>query len=182
MSKQVLFIQGAGEGAHDAWDEKLVRSLECELGEEYTVVYPRMPDEGDPRYATWQVALLEAFDALEDGAIAMGHSIGGAILIHVLAEAPKRKLRAILLIAAPFIGPGGWSSDDIAPRSDLSERLPAGVPIFLYHGDNDPIVPFAHLALYAKAIPRALVRPLGNRDHQLNNQLIEVAEDITSLS
>src|SRR5215469_8678211 len=47
MVKQVLFVQGAGEAAHDAWDAKLVRSLERALGEGYRVLYPRMPDEAD---------------------------------------------------------------------------------------------------------------------------------------
>jgi hypothetical protein len=50
MPKQVLFIQGAGAAVHDAWDDKLVRSLERALGDGYSVLYPRMPDEADPHY------------------------------------------------------------------------------------------------------------------------------------
>jgi hypothetical protein len=52
-TRQVLFIQGGGVGAHDGWDDKLVESLRRELGGEYEVRYPRMPDEGDPSYARW---------------------------------------------------------------------------------------------------------------------------------
>jgi hypothetical protein len=51
----------------------------------------------------------------------------------------------------------------------------------LYHGDKDDIAPIAHVALYADAIPRARVRRLANRDHQLNNNLAEVASDIREL-
>jgi hypothetical protein len=32
MTKQVLFIQGGGEGAHDQWDNKLVANLADKLG------------------------------------------------------------------------------------------------------------------------------------------------------
>jgi pimeloyl-ACP methyl ester carboxylesterase len=85
------------------------------------------------------------------------------------------------LIAAPFIGEGGWTSEDIEPASDLAARLPPAVPVFLYHGDKDDIAPIAHVALYADAIPRARVRRLANRDHQLNNNLAEVASDIREL-
>jgi hypothetical protein len=182
MPKQILFVQGAGEGVHDAWDDKLVRSLERELGEGYTVLYPRMPDEADPRYSAWKVALRNALDGLEDGAILIGHSVGGTILIHALAEQrPKQRLGAILLIAAPFIGDGGWPSDDMKPRSDFADRLPAGVPVFLYHGTADDAVPFEHVQLYAKVIPQAIVRAPKDRDHQLNNDLAAVAQDIRSL-
>lgn len=41
MTKRVLFVQGGGEGVHDQWDDKLVESLERELGEGYVVAIPR---------------------------------------------------------------------------------------------------------------------------------------------
>jgi hypothetical protein len=44
MAKQVLFIQGAGEGAYDA-DKKLAESLQQALGSDYEVRCPLMPDE-----------------------------------------------------------------------------------------------------------------------------------------
>jgi len=47
-------------------------------------------------------------------------------------------------------------------------------------GTDDTTVPFAHVKLYAKAIPRAIVRALPNRDHQLCNDLRDVAQDIES--
>ena len=49
MAKQVLFVQGGGEGAH-AEDAALVASLEEKLGRNYRVYYPAMPREADPDY------------------------------------------------------------------------------------------------------------------------------------
>lgn len=180
--KEVLFIQGAGMNVHQEWDIKLVESLRRELGERYEVRYPRMPNEADPTLATWKPVLEKEFASLRNGAIVVGHSVGGTILINVLTESARAiTFDAISLIAAPFVGKGGWTSDDIAPRTDLAERLPADVPVFLYHGESDTTVPVAHVDLYAKAIPRAHVRRFAGRDHQLNNDLSEVASDIHGL-
>src|SRR6476661_7091204 len=74
ISRQILFVQGAGEAVHDAWDAKLVRSLERELGRGYSVRYPRMPVEADPHYAVGKAALLSELDKLEDGALLVRHS------------------------------------------------------------------------------------------------------------
>lgn len=183
MATTVLFVQGAGEGTHDDWDDKLVRDLERALGNGYSVLYPRMPDEAEPNYPAWKQKLVATFRELEDGAILVGHSFGGAVLMQVLVEHPPEcRLGAIALIAAPFIGEGGWSIDPMQPMDDLASRLPAGVPVFLYHGDGDREVQPEHLSLYAKAIPRAIARILEQRDHQLHNDLSEVARDIRSVS
>ena len=180
--RQVLFVQGGGEDVHDQWDNQLVDSLRGELGPAYEIRYPVMPNEADPKYSTWKLALEGELSTLEHGAIVIGHSLGGTVLIHVLAErTPQPSLGAICLIAAPFIGTGGWESDEIEPRPDLADRLPRDVPIFFYHGRDDDTVPFAHVELYAGAVPRAQVRRLADRDHQLNNRLSEIATDIRRL-
>jgi hypothetical protein len=141
-----------------------------------------MPNEADPKYAVWKSVLEKELAALEQGAVVIGHSVGGTILINVLAErAPQSNLGAICLIAAPFIGTDGWDSEEIEPRLDLADRLPRDVPIFFYHGRDDHSVPFAHVELYARVVPRAHVRRLAGNDHQLNNQLAEIASDIRRL-
>lgn len=181
MTKQVLFIQGGGEGAHDAWDHRLVASLRRELGPGYEVRYPRMPEESDPHYASWKRALEEALEQLDDDGVLVAHSIGATILIHALAEtAPKRTVAGIFLVAAPFVGEGGWPADEIASPGDFA-ALPEAIPIFLYHGRDDQTAPVEHLGLYAKAIPRAVTRVLEKRDHQLGDDLSEVAADIRRL-
>lgn len=180
--RQVLFVQGAGESVHDQWDNHLVDSLRDELGPAYEIRYPLMPNEADPQYAVWKVALEKELATLEHGAIVVGHSVGGTILLHVLAEkTPQSHLGAICLIAAPFIGAGGWQGDDIEPRPDLAVRLPHDVPIFFYHGRDDDTVAFSHVELYARLVPHAHVRRLEHRDHQLDNRLSEIAADIRQL-
>ena len=178
-TRQVLFIQGGGVDAHDGWDDKLVESLRRELGGKYEVRYPRMPDEGDPSYTRWSTAIRREMTALDDGAVVAGHSAGAAILLNTLAEQPPEKaLGAIVLIAAPFVGEGGWLSDEFELTRDLGAKLPPGVHVHVFHGLQDETVPPSHAGLYALAIPQAQVHRLPGRDHQLNNDLREAAEAI----
>ena len=180
-SRQVLFIQGGGAGTHDEWDDKLCASLRRELGAGYEVRYPRMPDEDDPSYARWSAAIRSEMTALDDGAVVAGHSVGGTILINALAERPPEpELAAIVLIAAPFVGAGGWPGDEFEPADDLGARLPPRVPVHVFHGLQDETVSPSHADLYARAIPQAQLHRLPGRDHQLGNDLSEVAKTISS--
>lgn len=182
MAIQVLFIQGAGANVHDEWDQKLADSLARELGPGFRVRYPRMPQEADPKYAAWKAVLLEELDALQDGAVLVGHSVGATVLLHTLADQrPKFHPGGLFLIAAPFIGEGGWPSEDIQPRADFGKRLPIGMPVVLYHGCDDETVPVDHVELYARTLPQAAVRMSVARDHQMNNDLGGVAREIQHL-
>ena len=183
MRRQILFVQGGGgENVHDAWDSKLVESLEQRLGPDFDILYPRMPNEDDPKFAPWKAAIRAELDRLDDSAMLVGHSIGAAILVHSLAdESPERALAGIFLVSMPFIGEGGWPSDEIEPQPDLGAKLPAGLPVYLYQGSADETVPANHAELNAKAIPQAVVRMLSGRDHQLNNDMSDVAADIRDL-
>jgi pimeloyl-ACP methyl ester carboxylesterase len=179
-TRQILFIQGGGAGAHDEWDIKLSDNLRRELGDAYEVRYPRMPGEDDPSYARWSAAIRHEMTALDDGAVVAGHSVGGSILINALAERPpERELRAIVMIAAPFVGVGGWPGDEFELPQDLGARLPLGVPVHVFHGLRDDTVPPSHADLYARVIPQAQLHRLPGRDHQLDNDLSEVAKAIS---
>jgi predicted alpha/beta hydrolase family esterase len=183
MKVQVLFIQGAGAGTHDEWDNKLADSLRRELGSGYEIRYPRMPNEAEPSYALWKPAITEEIASLDDGAIIIGHSVGGTILINVLAELPpKQKLAGVFLIAAPFVGTGGWPSGDIRQPASLGAQLPPRTPVHIYHGSEDDTVPIEHVNLYEEAILGAVTHRLLGRDHQLNDDLAEIAAGVRALA
>ena len=170
MTKHVLFIQGGGQGAY-AEDEALASSLQRALGAEYSVIYPHMPHEDDPQYEPWAAQLAAELAALDEDAIVVGHSVGGAVLLRHLSEAKIDKpLAGIFVVAAPYWGAEEYEAD-----------LPAGLPVFLYHGRDDEIIPFAHLAQFAEKFPQAAVREVDGCGHQFNNELSVVAEDIKGL-
>ena len=181
MSRQVLFVQGGGQGAHHE-DARLVANLVTELGSDYEVHYPLMPREDTPDYPTWNRVLVEQIVRRGDGVILVGHSVGAAIVIRTLAEnRPKQTLAGVFLIAPPFVGEGGWQIEGCILPEYIGAKVP-DVPIYVYHGRADEIVPFAHVDLYAALMPHAFIRRLAGRNHQLNDDLSEVARDICALN
>ena len=180
--KQVLFVQGGGDVTHDEWDDKLVDSLRSRLGPAYEVRYPRMPEDDDPSVATWIPRIRHELASLEDRAVVVGHSIGATLLVHALeSQPPDRPLGAIVLLAAPFVGRGGWEDDDFEITRETGGRLPPGAAVHMFFGLDDNTVPPSHADLWASAIPLARVHPLPGRDHQLANDLREVADLISAL-
>lgn len=181
--KSILFVQGGGRDVHDAWDNKLVASLRKELGRGYTIHYPRMPDEGNPDPTAWKNAIDRELRRVPEDVVLVGHSIGGAILIDYLADRHRQRASvSVFLIATPFIGDGGWPSDDLRPTREAAGLLPRHTPIYLYQGGDDQTVPFSHLDMFAKVLPDATIRALNGRDHQLNEDLSEVASDVRRLA
>lgn len=182
MAKQVLLIQGGSEGAYKA-DAKLAESLRSKLGSAYQVRYPAMPNEEEPDYETWKRVIVKEMLEMGEGAILVGHSIGASVLIRTLIDAgPKRSIAGVFLIAGPFWHDHEfWRWDEVALPRDAADHYPRGVPLFLYHGEEDEVVPVSHLNMYAKAFPQAVVRRLQQRNHQLNDDMSKVARDIESL-
>jgi predicted alpha/beta hydrolase family esterase len=181
-TKQVVFVQGGGKDVHDSWDSRLVASLQRSLGPGYSIRYPRMPGEADPHPTAWKRAIARELGTDRGAVILVAHSVGAAILLDHLADgAPKRRLSGVFLIATPFIGDGGWPSDELRPTKEAVAGLPDGVPCHLYQGGDDHIVPASHGRLFELVLPRATVRRLEGRDHQLNDDLSEVARDIRLL-
>lgn len=180
MAMEVLLIQGAGEGAY-AEDAKLAESVRKELGPDYEVRYPAMPNEADPDDDAWRDRIAAELADMGENAILVGHSAGAATLCSFLATRDlERRVAGIFLIAAPFFGEGGWQVEGFTMPEDFGRRFP-DAPVFLYHGSKDEIAPIAHLDLYARAIPHAVVRRLEGRNHQLNDDMTEVARDIEKL-
>ncbi len=178
MKKQILFIHGGGEGAHEE-DKKMAESLRAALSDGYEVRTPKMPDEAAPEYGAWSGAISEQLAEMGDGAILVGHSFGASILIKHLSEAKiEIPIAGIFLIAAPFWGIEDWEVAEYELRKDFASKIPEDAPIFLYHSRDDEWVPFAHLALYAEKLPHATIREFDERGHQFDDDLTEVARDI----
>ena len=179
-TRQVLFVHGAGGEAFEE-DAALVRSLREALGPDFGVEYPEMSDADAPEFGTWSARISRELSALDEGVILVGHSLGASILLkHLSEERVEKPIAGVFLIATPYWGTADWEAE-FKLGEDFPETLPEGVPIFLYHGSDDEVVPFAHLALYAGRLPHATVREVEGRGHQLGDDLSEVAEDIEKL-
>ena len=147
----------------------------------YHISYPRMPETA-PDYGSWRARIARALAALDGPVILVGHSLGGSVLLkYVSEEAFRKPFAGLFLIAAPFWGAKGWRHEPFTLARGFASKLPRRSPIFLYHSRDDEEVPFAHVKIYARRLPRARVRRLDARGHQFKNDLLEVVRDIRTL-
>ena len=177
----LLFIQGAGEGAHRA-DAKLAESLAEHLGADFKVGYPRMPREEEPGYSAWASTFSKELASVAPPFVLVGHSLGASFMLRYLSlnEVDPRPL-GLFLVAAPFIGDGGWQVAEFALPTQAGAKLQR-MRMFFFQGDSDEVVPGAHLDLYEKVFPHAAAHRLSGRGHQLDDDLAEVATAIRDAS
>lgn len=184
MKRKILFIHGAGEGAYNE-DRLLVQSLQKELGDDFGVRYPEMRDEANAPYEVWKQQIQDELADINEPAILVGHSMGASELTKIITEIKTNTpIDGIFLIANPFWGGQGWlyeGYEELELPADAATKLPKGAKVFLYQARDDEIVPFTHLALYAKLLPQAVVREIEAGGHQLGNDLSLVAQDIKDL-
>jgi predicted alpha/beta hydrolase family esterase len=160
MNKQILFIQGGGEGGYQA-DRALVASLQTALGKEYEIIYPEIkPDESAPDFGwAWQIG--RKIHETTGDIILVGHSFGASMILKYLSEnSVDKKITGIFLIATPFWnGNEDWETG-LKLQEDFAETLPAKVPIFFYHCLDDEEIPFSHLAYYKQNLTQATFREI----------------------
>ena len=107
MKKQVLFIQGGGEGGYAA-DAKLVASLQKTLGKDYEVSYPQMQTDDTAPDFGWLKQIEKAISNLSDNFILVAHSLGASFLLKYLSENKvSKKIAGIFLVSTPF-----WSGKE----------------------------------------------------------------------
>jgi predicted alpha/beta hydrolase family esterase len=174
LTKQVLFIQGGGEGGYEA-DAKLVTSLQTALGKDYQINYPQLQTDAAAPDFGWPKQIGEEIAKLRDDIILVAHSLGASLLLKYLSENKiSKKIAGIFLIATPF-----WSGKEgLTLRKDFAKDLPQSSRIFFYHCRDDEEIPFDHLASYRHNIPGATFREIESGGHQLDNNLSLIAKDI----
>lgn len=181
MKKQVLFIHGAGAGAYKA-DVLLANNLQTELGKEFEVISPEMPDEDNAPYEIWKGVIEKMLREMQNPVILAGHSIGASHLVKILTEIKiPKSITGVFLLNAPFWGGDGWKYEgykELELPENAASKIPKYIIVTFYHSLDDEIVPFKHMALYNKVLQNALYRKVEKGGHQMNNDLSQVAKDI----
>ena len=181
----VLFIQGASDGAHAA-DQVLADALGGALGEGFCVHFPHMPREEAPDNDVWKDAISTALRRTR-ATFLVAHSAGAAIVADMLAQggetaAELAPLRAIVLLAPPFVGEGGWRLDgfhfDVPPAVDAAPHP----PLHLYFGLADMTVPSTHAERFATRFRAAVIHRLPGCGHQFEGWMAHVARDVRALA
>lgn len=178
--KQVLFIHSAGPQGEQQGSGGLLQYLKEELGPAFQVIAPKMPDPEDPQYTQWKKKLKEEIASLDDGAVLVGHSIGGSALLKFLSEEELGKsFSKLITIAAPFWGiDEGWKLDGFTLAEDFASRSSLLPDVVFFHSIDDEIVPYKHMEKYMENLPSAKGRQISGSDHIFQEGLAEAAEEI----
>ncbi|MES3005060.1 MAG: alpha/beta hydrolase [Patescibacteria group bacterium] len=151
------------------------------LGSEYEVILPQMPNKTNAQYEEWSLWFEKLIPFLNDEVILIGHSLGAVFLAKYLSlnKFPKT-IKGVFLVGAVYNkDTDGYTlaSFSIPDSLDLQSDN-----VFLYHSEDDPVVPFSDLALYEKALPHAIARVFKDRQHLTQSEFPELAEDILKIT
>lgn len=140
--------------------------LQDNLGSEYQVLLPSMPNSTNAQYSEWKLWFDHISSLFSDNCILVGHSLGAVFLAKYLSEyALPVKIKATILIAAPY---DDESSEDLTDFKivKLSDRLAeqAGRLVF-FNGMDDPIISVSDLSKYQDQLPSAEFKILSAPDH-----------------
>lgn len=162
--------------------EKWKDSLGEKLGDDFDVFCPEMPCKQNAKYLEWKIRFNKLVPFFEDEVVLVGHSLGGIFLAKYLSEhIVSKKVRAVFLVAAPFIGTKKYSLVDFVLPKSLDTLEHQTGKIFLYQSEDDPVVPFDHLEMYRQKLPRAEVVIFKDRKHFNQPEFPELVEQIRSV-
>ncbi len=198
MTQQVLVIHGGN--AFDKYEDYLdylksseinlerlkskgwKSNLQEDLGEEFDVLQPKMPNSMNARYKEWKIWFEKIIPLLDEQVIFVGHSLGGIFLAKYLSENDyPKKIKALFLIAAPFDKSEESLVDFVLdqPLDNLKNQIEN---IYLYHSQDDVVVPISHLEGYKKELPNAQTRIFENRGHFNMEHFPEIVEDLKRIA
>jgi predicted alpha/beta hydrolase family esterase len=201
MKKQVVVIHGGGIFASYEEFLKALQSkevdlkrlkpkddwkmrLQAELGDDFDVLTPRMPNSDNAQYREWRIWFEKIIPFLNEEVVLIGHSLGGIFLAKYLSENDfPKKIDALFLVAAPYdeedrvdaMQSGFVLGEDLLRVSGQVKE------IFLYHSKEDEVVPFADFEKYRKAFPHAHAFVFEGRGHFTDATFPELTREVKSL-
>lgn len=141
-------------------------SLQDKLGKDYDVLFASMPNTSFARYSEWKVVFDKIGELLNNNSIIIGHSLGGLFLAKYLSENrfPK-KVKALILLAAPYSDDIKESLGDFKLKQDVSNLETRVGKIFLIQSVDDPIVGYNEYEKYQRDLPNAQSVLYNDKQH-----------------
>ncbi len=205
MKQQVFYIHGADALTHYEdylaylrkiditdlpWAEEAPKrwskTLREDLGGEYVVFAPAMPNKLNAHYEEWKIWFERHFEYLQDDIILVGWSMGAYFFTKYLIENEfPFTVKALFLIAGPFentdSGDGEDGGDFAFDTTRVGELAGKAGQIFILHSEDDFVVPYAHALKYKSALPNAELLTFTDRNHFLQAEFPELVASIRAL-
>lgn len=156
-------------------------SLAADLGDEYEVLVPSMPNKTNAKYREWKIWFERIVPLLKNDVILVGHSLGGIFLAKYLSlETLPKKIKAVILVAAPF----GNEFKDLGsfdlPKS-LSKFNNQANKIILIQSEDDLVVPASQAKMYNKKLSNSEVIMFKKNGHFNQEHFPELLALVKSL-
>lgn len=200
MKKQVIFVHGGsaysnyeaflndlrtmplrdlpGIAKREKWTDRLAG----DLGDDFELFQPRMPNSQNAKYLEWKLWFERYLALLEREVILIGWSQGGYFLAKYLTEETLAKpVSALYLLAAPFAPDdfGGEDGGDFAFDTTRVGKLTAQCgQVVIMHSTDDPVVPYSHGESFKKALPDATLVTFSDKGHFLVADFPELIERV----
>jgi predicted alpha/beta hydrolase family esterase len=154
--------------------------LQRELGDEFEVLAPRMPNKQNAKYVEWKTWFERMHPFVERGVVLIGHSMGGIFLTKYLLENifPK-KIGALFLVAAPFDLKG--SVCEFRLSGDLQKVWNQCQNIHIFQSLDDPVVPATEADMYKQNWPKAHFHIFRDRGHFNQEDFPELVGEVGRL-
>lgn len=159
------------------WDA----SLQKNLGKNFEVLLPQMPNARNSKYLEWKIWFEKLFPFLNKELILIGHSLGGIFLVKYLSENKfPKKIKRLFLIAPPFDDKNsGHSLADFNFKIKNLKRLTRQCEkINIYHSKDDSVVHFNDFLKYKENLPTAKLYIFKNKGHFAQERFPELAKNI----
>jgi uncharacterized protein len=195
MKHQVVVIHGGDSfntyeeyiGALKSWPAKKDRflprakdwkdNLQNDLGNDYEVLKPIMPNKQNSKYNEWKIWLERMFPFLDDKVVLIGHSLGGMFLIKYLSENKfPKKITSLHLVAPPYNQTADIGNFKLP--NDLSEIDKQSSNIYFYFSKDDPIVPISEMEQFEEDLPAANYKTFSDYGHFLIEHFPELIINI----
>lgn len=155
-------------------------TLGQKLGGEYEVFLPAMPNKTNAVYREWKLWFEKILEKLGQDIVLVGHSLGASFLIKYLSENKVDKnIKSVHLVSGVF-------DKDFDGLELCTFALPEALNlqtknVFLYHSEDDPVVPFSALEKIASKVSGSTKRVFKDRKHMNMENFPELVEDVLSV-
>lgn len=204
MKQQVFYIHG-GESysdydkflerlrSKDIWDlpsaapfKKWTSDLAEDLGENYEVFMPAMPNKQNAKYEEWKIWFERHFEHLRNNVVLIGCSLGSMFLAKYLGENELPvKIKALYLMATPVRDDEDFEDKEsgdfrfyLREVSSLTRKVDK---VFILHSKDDFLVPYSHGVMLHKGLPGSELITFTDKNHFLVEELPELIEHIKAL-
>ncbi|MDQ5900715.1 MAG: serine hydrolase [Patescibacteria group bacterium] len=158
------------------------KNLQEDLGEDFEVIAPRMPNAQNAKYLEWEIWFEKMIPFINDNVIFIGHSLGGIFLAKYLSEKKyQKKIKAVILVAAPYNSPEHHPLADFVITSPLLSFEEQSPKIIIFHSSDDTVVYPDNAQRYKENLPNAKLILLQGKGHFNDAHFHELLEEILSL-